>query len=118
MSQRPCILRHITFAVVIVLVAVSAGAVVWASEFELTASQKHFTSIVRGLPGIAGTEWRSPVSLYVKATSRAVGSPVNPALVKALADTLAERGRTAMGQPFCIHIYRGDDAELARSCVY
>lgn len=94
------------------------GAESSAREFELTPSQKHFTSVINTLPGIAKTEWRSPVSLYVKATSKAVGSPPKAENARALADLLAERGRTAMGQPFCVHIYRGKGKELAKTCVY
>ena len=41
--------------------------------FPPTASQKHFTAIVNGLPGVVRAEWRSPVSLWVKVSSKAVG---------------------------------------------
>lgn len=87
-------------------------------KFGLSASQKHFTAIIRTLPGVVYTEWRSPVSLYVKTNSRAVGSPPNVKIAQKLAETLAERGRTALRQPFCVHIYHKKNTRLARSCVH
>jgi hypothetical protein len=89
-----------------------------AEEYAPTAAQRHFTAIVEGLPGVISVEWKSPISLWVKASTKAVGSPPNVQVVKQLADTLAERGRTALRQPFCIHIYQGSADDLARSCVY
>ena len=90
----------------------------YALEYDLTPSQKHFTAIIKSLPGVLSAEWDSPISLWVKASSKAVGSPTNPQVAKQLADILAERGRTALRQPFCVHIYQKKDNELARSCVY
>jgi len=87
-------------------------------EYDLTASQKHFTAIVRGLPGITSAQWKTPISLWAQVSSKAVGSPPNIAKAQQLSDILAERGRTALRQPFCIHIYQGSTNELARSCVY
>ncbi|HZX15053.1 MAG TPA: hypothetical protein VFF49_11715 [Thermodesulfobacteriota bacterium] len=87
-------------------------------EYDLTASQKHFTAIVRGLPGITSAQWKTPISLWAQVSSKAVGSPPNSAKAQQLADILAERGRTALRQPFCVHIYQGSANELARSCVY
>ena len=90
----------------------------YGSEYDLTASQKHFTAIIKSLPGVLSADWDSPISLWVKTSSKAVGSPPNPQVAKQLADILAERGRTAMRQPFCVHIYQKKDNELARSCVF
>lgn len=102
-----------------VLFSLSLPSLLMARDFGLSPSQKHFTSIVRELPGVGFAEWRSPVSLYVKATSRALGSPPKPELAQRLADMLAERGRTAMRQPFCVHIIHGSsDARIARSCAF
>ena len=89
-----------------------------ANEYAPTASQKHFTAIVKGLPGVVSTEWESPISLWVKASAKAVGSPPNKEKAKVLSDMLADRGRTALVQPFCVHIYQTKDKELSRSCVY
>lgn len=88
------------------------------AEYGQTASQKHFTSIIMSLPGVMSAEWDSPISLWVKTSSKAVGSPPNPQVAKQLADILAERGRTALRQPFCVHIYQNKENELASSCVY
>lgn len=89
-----------------------------AEEYGLTAGQKHFTAIVKGLPGVTSAEWRSPVSFWVKASSKAVGSPPKPQAAKQLADILVQRGRPALRQPFCVHIYQEGANELAKSCVY
>jgi hypothetical protein len=88
------------------------------AEYELTPAQKHFTAIIKGLPGVTNAQWKSPISLWVQASAKAVGSPPNSAKAKQLADILADRGRTALRQPFCIHIYQGSTNDLARSCVY
>ncbi len=87
-------------------------------EYSLTAAQKHFTAIIKGLPGVTAADWRTPVSFWVKASSKAVGSPPKPQAAQQLADILVQRGRTALRQPFCVHIYQDTSKELARSCVY
>jgi hypothetical protein len=92
--------------------------VIRAEEYAPTAAQKHFTAIVKGLPGVVSAEWKSPISLWVRASEKTVGSPPDKGKVKILADTLAERGRTALRQPFCVHIYQQSASDLARSCVY
>jgi hypothetical protein len=90
----------------------------FGTEYAKTASQKHFTSIIMSLPGVISADWDSPISLWVKTSSKAVGSPPNPQKAKQLADILADRGRTALRQPFCVHIYQKKESELASSCVY
>lgn len=89
-----------------------------AEEYAPTAAQKHFTAIVKGLPGVVSAEWKSPISLWVRASEETVGSPPDLNKIKLLVDTLAERGRTALRQPFCVHIYQEAAADLAKSCVY
>jgi hypothetical protein len=109
------------FLVAVILFAVIAlGSVVNspAKEYAPTPAQKHFTAIVKGLPGVVSAEWESPISLWVKASAKAVGSPPKPDKAKTLADILVERGRTALRQPFCVHIYQKKESELARSCAY
>ena len=86
--------------------------------FPPTASQKHFTAIVNGLPGVVNASWDSPVSLWVKVSSKAVGSPPNQAKADTLAGILADRGRTALFQPFCVHIYQKRDNVLGSKCNY
>jgi len=86
--------------------------------FPPTASQKHFTAIVNGLPGVVDARWKTPVSLWVKVSSKAVGSPPNQAKAQGLANILADRGRTALFQPFCVHIYIKKEQELSKDCVY
>ena len=86
--------------------------------FPPTASQKHFTAIVNGLPGVVLAAWDTPVSLWVKVSSKAVGSPPNQNKADTLAGILADRGRTALFQPFCVHIYQKRDNVLGSKCVY
>jgi len=89
-----------------------------AGEYSLTPAQKHFTSILRGLPGILNITWESPVSLWIKTSSKAIGSPPNKQKAEELSKILAERGRTALRQPLCVHIYQIKGKELAKSCVF
>mgnify|MGYP005860627323 CR=1 FL=1 len=97
----------------------SLGVNSHAEEYAPTPAQKHFTAIVKGLPGVVSADWESPISLWVKASAKAVGSPPRANVAKQLSDMLAERGRTALMQPFCVHLfYQKKDNELARSCVY
>lgn len=102
-----------------IVIALSFNAKATTNQyFPPTPSQKHFTSIVNGLPGVVDAKWRTPVSLWVKVSSKAVGSPPNQAKAQGLADILADRGRTALFQPFCVHIYIKKDQELSKDCVY
>lgn len=86
--------------------------------FPLTPSQKHFTAIVKGLPGVVSANWETPISLYVNVNSKAIGNSGNTEKAKTLAGILAERGRTAMFQPYCVHIYQKPGEILGRDCVY
>ena len=86
--------------------------------FPLTPSQKHFTAIVKGLPGVVSAEWKTPVSLYVKVNKKAIVTNGNVEKAKTLAGILAERGRTAMFQPYCVHIFQKQGKVLGRDCVY
>lgn len=86
--------------------------------FPLTPSQKHFTAIVKGLPGVVAADWKTPVSLYVKVNKKAIDSDGNVEKAKTLAGILAERGRTAMFQPYCVHIFQNQGQILGRDCVY
>ncbi len=86
--------------------------------FPPTASQKHFTAILNGLPSVVNASWDTPVSLWVKVSSKAVGSPPNQNKADALAKILADRGRTALFQPFCVHIYQKKNQVLGSKCVY
>ena len=101
------------------IILLSFSTVAHADQyFPPTPSQKHFTAIVGGLPGVVSIDWRSPVSMWVKVSSKAVGSPPNQEKANSLASILAERGRTALYQPFCVHIYMNKGQELSRDCVY
>ena len=105
----------LTFSIILLSFSAAAHA---DQYFPPTPSQKHFTNIIGGLPGVVSTDWRSPVSLWVKVSSKAVGSPPNQEKANSLANILAERGRTALYQPFCVHIYMSNGKELSRDCVF
>jgi len=89
-----------------------------ADEYSLTPAQIHFTSILKSLPGVTSVTWESPISLWIRVSSSAVGSPPDPAKASELARTLSDRGMTALRQPLCVHIYQNKNTELAKSCVY
>lgn len=80
--------------------------------YPLTASQNHFTHIISQLKTFRSVEWESPVSMWVQIPSSQSGRAAE------LADTIEDRGRSALFQPFCVHIYATKGTELARSCVY
>lgn len=111
-------MRFFIIAVFLLVLIFSFSQSARLEEYSLTAAQKHFTAIIKGLPGVSAAEWRTPVSFWVKASSKAVGSPPKPQAAQQLADILVQRGRTALRQPFCVHIYQDSSNELARSCVY
>ncbi|NIP38103.1 MAG: hypothetical protein GWO07_03690 [Candidatus Dadabacteria bacterium] len=115
MKRNLTVLIAVQFIFCLHILADKAGA---ADEYSLTPAQKHFTSILRGLPGILSVSWESPVSLWIRTSSRAVGSPPNTEKAQNLAKTLAERGKTALRQPLCVHIYQKKSKELAKSCVF
>ena len=101
------------------IISVSFNAAAYADQyFPPTPSQKHFTAIVNGLPGVVNASWDTPVSLWVKVSSKAVGSPPNTTKANTLAGILADRGRTALFQPFCVHIYQNRNKVLGSRCVY
>jgi hypothetical protein len=80
--------------------------------FPLTPSQKHFTAIIVQLKTFRTVEWESPVSMWVKIPASQKGR------AQELADTIEERARDALKQPFCVHIYVKKGEPAARSCVY
>jgi hypothetical protein len=80
--------------------------------YPLTASQNHFTHIITQLRTFRSVQWESPVSMWVQIPSSQSGRAAE------LANTIEDRARTALFQPFCVHIYATKGSELARSCVY
>lgn len=80
--------------------------------FPLTASQKHFTAIIVQLKTFRTVQWESPVSMWVQIPSSQKGRAAE------LANTIEDRARDALKQPFCVHIYVKKGVTLARSCVY
>jgi hypothetical protein len=80
--------------------------------FPLTASQNHFTHIIAQLKTFRKVEWESPISMWVQVASSQKGR------AQELADTIQERARDALMQPFCVHIYVTQGQSVARSCVF
>ncbi len=108
-------MRYITslmlsVAMVISLFTLSSHAL--SSYYPLTASQKHFTTIIAQLKTFRSVEWESPVSMWVQIPSSQSGR------ASELANTIEDRARGALMQPFCVHIFATKGKELAKSCVY
>lgn len=108
-------MRYITslilsVAMVISLLTLNSHALNRA--YPLTASQKHFTTIISQLRTFRSVEWESPVSMWVQIPSSQSGR------ASELANTIEDRARGALMQPFCVHIYVTKGKTLARSCVY
>ena len=82
------------------------------SYYQMTPSQKHFTTIIAQLKTFRNVEWTSPVSMWVQIPSSQAGR------ASELADTIEDRARSALNQPFCVHIYVKKEDPLARYCVY
>ena len=80
--------------------------------YPLTASQKHFTAIIVQLKNFRSVQWESPVSMWVQIPSSQRSRAAE------LANTIEDRARDALKQPFCVHIYVKKGQTLARSCVY
>lgn len=80
--------------------------------FPLTPSQTHFTHIISQLRTFRTVEWKSPVSMWVQIPSSQKSRATE------LADTIEDRARGALMQPFCVHIYVTEGQSLARSCVF
>ncbi len=83
-----------------------------SSYYKPTASQHHFTTIIDQLKTFRSVTWESPVSMWVQIPASQQGRAAE------LADTIEDRARGALMQPFCVHIYVTKDQTLARSCVY
>lgn len=83
-----------------------------SSYFPLTPSQNHFTHIISQLKTFRTVEWESPVSMWVQISSS------QKSRAQELADTIQDRARGALMQPFCVHMYVTAGQSLARSCVY
>jgi hypothetical protein len=83
-----------------------------SSYFPLTPSQDHFTHIISQLKTFRTVEWQSPVSMWVQISSSQKSRAAE------LANTIEDRARGALMQPFCVHIYVTEGQSLARSCVY
>jgi len=84
----------------------------YAKYYPLTASQKHFTAIIVQLKTFRSVQWKSPVSMWVQIPSSQKSRAAE------LANTIKDRARDALKQPFCVHIYVKKGQTLARSCVY
>jgi len=111
-------INRLTLVISFILIFTLFNINTLGKEYDLTPSQKHFTIIIKQLPTIIHADWESPVTLWVRASSKSIGSPPDPTRAKQLADVIAERGRSALRQPFCVHIYQKKGTDIARSCVY
>jgi uncharacterized iron-regulated protein len=105
-------IKSLTLSAVIFFSAFTLSSHALSQYFPLTASQNHFTHIIAQLKTFKKVEWASPVSMWVEVASS------QKARAQELADTIQERARDALMQPFCVHIFATQGQSLARSCVF
>ncbi len=112
-------MRFITISTIALVMCVGfmAAEAEAAPYYKLTPSQKHFTSIILQLKTFRSVEWESPVSMWVRVSSGALGANKQQRALE-LADAIADRARDALHQPVCIHIYAKKGESIARSCVF
>ncbi|MEQ9618565.1 MAG: hypothetical protein RIG61_05280 [Deltaproteobacteria bacterium] len=106
------IIKSLALALTISLGLFTMNSHALSQYFPLTPSQKHFTTIISQLKTFRAVEWESPVSMWVQIPSSQSGRAAE------LANTIEDRARGALMQPFCVHIYASKNDELAKSCVY
>ncbi len=102
----------LTFSAAMFFSAFTSNSHALSQYFPLTASQNHFTHIISQLKTFKTVDWESPVSMWVQVSSS------QKSRAQELADTIEDRARGALMQPFCVHIYVTAGQSLARSCVY
>ena len=105
-------LKSIALATVLLFSVFTLKSVALSQYFPLTPSQAHFTHILTQLKTFKKVEWTSPVSMWV------LVSPSQKGRAQALADTIQQRARDALMQPFCVHIFVKEGQSVARSCVF
>ncbi len=85
--------------------------------YEPTQKQAEFASLISSTPGVTHVEWTSPFSLWVGVDLNTLGSPPKER-AKESADLISNAAKNALGQGVCVHIYYGNNNELAKSCSY
>ena len=105
-------ITSLTLSVAIFLSVFTVSSHALSTYYPLTASQNHFTHIIEQLKTFRKVEWESPISMWVQIPSS------QQSRASELAETIMDRGRDALMQPFCVHIYVKSGQSLARSCVF
>ena len=106
------LITSITISAAIFLSVFTMDSHALSQYFPLTASQNHFTHIISQLKTFRKVEWESPISMWVQVSSS------QKSRAQELAQTIEDRARGALAQPFCVHIYVTPGQSLARSCVF
>jgi len=106
------LITSLTLSVAMFLTLFTLNSHALSQYFPLTASQNHFTHIISQLKTFKTVDWESPVSMWVQIPSSQKSRAAE------LADTIEDRARGALMQPFCVHIYVKAGESLARSCVF
>lgn len=106
------LITSLTLSAAMFLTVFTMNSHALSQYFPLTASQSHFTHIIEQLKTFRTVEWESPVSMWVQISSSQKSRAAE------LADTIEDRARGALAQPFCVHIYVTPGQSLARSCVF
>jgi hypothetical protein len=105
-------IKSLTLSAALFLTVFTLSSHALSSYFPLTPSQDHFTHIISQLKTFRTVEWESPVSMWVQISSSQKSRAAE------LANTIEDRARGALMQPFCVHIFVTAGQSLARSCVF
>lgn len=106
------LITSLTLSAAMFLTVFTVNSHALSQYFPLTASQNHFTHIIEQLKTFRTVEWQSPISMWVQISSSQKSRAAE------LANTIEDRARGALAQPFCVHIYVTAGQSLARSCVF
>lgn len=106
------LITSLTLSAAMFLTVFTMNSHALSQYYPLTASQSHFTHIIEQLKTFKTVDWESPVSMWVQIPSSQKSRAAE------LADTIEDRARGALAQPFCVHIYVTPGQSLARSCVF
>lgn len=106
------LITSLTLSAAMFLTVFTVNSHALSQYFPLTASQNHFTHIIEQLKTFRTVEWQSPISMWVQISSSQKSRAAE------LANTIEDRARGALAQPFCVHIYVTPGQSLARSCVF
>ncbi|MER3445909.1 MAG: hypothetical protein C4291_03305 [Candidatus Dadabacteria bacterium] len=82
-----------------------------ADDFTPTKLQSRFAESLKGtVSGVEDAKWKSHVDLWVQAP----GADKNKA--EDIASDVIAKGKTNLGESFCVHVHKGDWKEISKLC--